>query len=149
MKKIKRWRYYCDYCKKSGGSAFHLKNHEEGCTANPKRTCGFCYKADLEQAKIEDLIDVIKKSIIGITETYIDGMPEDFISFDFIEGKTEKSVLIELRDLVESCPACMLTAMRLTQTTYLFESFSFKAEKERFWADNNPHPEYSNYGDYC
>ncbi len=146
MKKIKRWRYYCDYCKKSGGSGHYMKIHEKGCTANPKRTCGFCEKADLEQTDIEELKAIIQKSIINITETYIDGMPEDFISFDFIEGKTEKSVLIELRDLVESCPACMLTAMRLTQTTYLFESFSFKAEKERFWIDNTPEPaDYSGY----
>jgi hypothetical protein len=42
MRKVKRWRYYCEYCKKSGGSGYHMESHERGCTNNPNRKCGMC-----------------------------------------------------------------------------------------------------------
>lgn len=42
MKKIKRWRYYCDFCGKSSGSGGHMSRHEKRCTANPNRVCGMC-----------------------------------------------------------------------------------------------------------
>lgn len=35
-------RYYCDYCKKQGGSASHISRHEKRCTMNPDRECGVC-----------------------------------------------------------------------------------------------------------
>lgn len=40
MKVLLRKRYYCDYCKRAGGSRVHMEKHEKGCTNNPKRECG-------------------------------------------------------------------------------------------------------------
>lgn len=40
MRKVKRWRYYCDFCKKSGGNS--LAKHEKHCTGNPNRECRMC-----------------------------------------------------------------------------------------------------------
>lgn len=42
MREEKRWRYYCDYCGKSGGSKHHMRQHETACTNNPGRLCGMC-----------------------------------------------------------------------------------------------------------
>ncbi len=42
MRQAKRWRYYCDFCKKSGGRKDAIENHEKVCTANPNRQCGLC-----------------------------------------------------------------------------------------------------------
>lgn len=40
MKTKRKLRYYCDWCKKSGGSKHHLAKHERGCTLNPRRVLG-------------------------------------------------------------------------------------------------------------
>ena len=42
MLKKQVWRYYCEHCKKSGCSGYHIKKHEKSCTANPNRVCGMC-----------------------------------------------------------------------------------------------------------
>ena len=42
MKAVKRWKYYCDHCKRSGGSKHHLSRHELACTNNPERICRVC-----------------------------------------------------------------------------------------------------------
>jgi len=46
MLKKQVWRYYCEHCKKSGCSGYHIKKHEKSCTANPNRVCGFCGNSD-------------------------------------------------------------------------------------------------------
>jgi hypothetical protein len=42
MKRVKRWRFYCEHCGKSSGSGRHMSRHEKGCTTNPDRHCGMC-----------------------------------------------------------------------------------------------------------
>ena len=42
MRKKQVWRYWCDFCKKSGCSGGHMKRHELTCTANPNRSCRMC-----------------------------------------------------------------------------------------------------------
>lgn len=42
MKERMRKQYYCDFCKKSGGSKYHMKIHEKHCTNNPDRECRMC-----------------------------------------------------------------------------------------------------------
>ena len=46
MKAIKKWRYYCDHCKKSGASSFHMAAHERSCTLNPLRSWAAMWKLD-------------------------------------------------------------------------------------------------------
>ena len=45
MKTKLRQRHYCDFCKKSGGSRYHMERHEKYCTMNPKRECRMCETA--------------------------------------------------------------------------------------------------------
>jgi hypothetical protein len=42
MRSALRWRYYCDFCKKAGGLAYHIQRHETYCTLNPDRKCRMC-----------------------------------------------------------------------------------------------------------
>lgn len=145
MKKVKRWRYYCDHCKKSGGSGGHMKNHEEICTANPDRKCGFCRIMDEVQADIKDLKNVILKNVDKVTNENIGegewwefsgiSMESEFSFWNKQKEQKETDVLKELREVANNCPACILSAMRQTQTTFLFPSFDFKKEKESMYKD--------------
>lgn len=120
MRRKQVWRYYCDFCKKSGCSAGHIKRHERGCTNNPNRTCSYCRAAGLEQKTMSELIEVLG-----------DGTD-----------------LTAIRDLSENCPACILAAIRQaklqsfdTDENGAFTGFSvdfdFNKEKEEFWSDVN------------
>ncbi len=47
--------YYCDFCKKNGLIAYHIKEHELHCTANPNRECGMCDVKGLQHFEIIDI----------------------------------------------------------------------------------------------
>lgn len=123
MKKIYKYRYYCDFCKKSGASAGHMKKHEKSCTANPNRICGFC------------------------------GFPTDVKSLVSALGDGDNEGVKRLREEAEGCPACMLSAIRQSglQRAYVDEEdkgfsvgFNFQAEKKEWW-DERRQPAYGNY----
>ena len=129
MKRLKKWRYYCDYCKKSGGSGGHIKRHEESCTMNPNRVCGMCKHTDEEQPKMADMILILDAAIIN--------NGQDDRGFEFWTIKNEKEALGALRRAANNCPACILAALRQYKYPFLFGSFSFEAEKKSFWSDVN------------
>lgn len=125
MRKVLKWRYYCEFCKKSGMAASHIKRHEVSCTGNPDRFCRFCVLAGIQQKPLLDLIEVFKR----------DGVDA-------------------LRTAAENCPACMLTAIRHSGVNGFSEDdedgrggplsdkfhpddFNFKQEKEAFWRRYN------------
>jgi hypothetical protein len=155
MKIVKRWRYYCDFCKKSGGSKYHMEKHESICTANPGRKCGFCEIMEEVQPDISDLKKIIIKNIEVVTDTGLDGKDYSWNKFAGIEDtggffsdrkkkiSKEENVLNKLREAVNNCPACILSAMRQTNTTFLFPSFDFKKEKKEMF--DSCGPGYENY----
>jgi hypothetical protein len=125
MKKIKKWRYYCDYCKKSGGSAFHIQVHEKSCTMNPDRVCNYCGISDNYQHHIPEMVSTLKSC-----------------GDDYEQG------LVKLKELTENCPGCILAAIRqskvqrppemISDNEYddgVYLSFDFKKEKESFWRE--------------
>lgn len=87
MRRVKRWRYYCEFCKKSGASGGHMKKHEERCTKNPKRVCGMCamMDGDWTQRPIGELVEAI--------------------------GDGSAAGLARLQDISDGCPACMLAGI--------------------------------------
>jgi hypothetical protein len=105
-------RYYCDFCKKSGGAARWILRHETGCTMNPNRTCGMCRLMQNEQAPIVDLVHVL------VMES-----PEVAIK--------------NLREVSGGCPACMLAAIRQSGLSmYVFsEVFIYSEEMEKAMAN--------------
>lgn len=127
MRKEKRWRYFCDYCKKSGGSKYYLEKHEKGCTLNPERDCGFCSAAEYQQQDLNELIEILKKQV-SINK----------------ESPDWKAAIKELREATEGCPVCMLAAIRQSklfgwekEQYSEFNLFDFKKEVAAFWAEVN------------
>ena len=139
MKKVKRWRYYCEFCKKSGGHRYWIERHETGCTKNPKRICGMCHLVGNEQAKIEDLTKIISDHAkIKSTES------EGWIS---ISIRDEAGLIKKLRGATGDCPACILAALRQSELQdNPVVNFNFKDERDRFFDEYNS--ENQDYGYY-
>ena len=132
MKRVKKWRYYCEFCKKSGASGGHMARHEKSCTLNPDRVCRMC-KAPLDGWREDqpEMVDMIKALDIAVIDKH------EVEDSEVYTIKNEKEAVEALRDVANNCPACMLAALRQHGYPFLFDSFSFKDEKERFWSDVN------------
>ena len=139
MKRKKRWRYYCDFCGKAGGHAGHMERHEERCTLNPNRVCGFHEAQDESQPSMASLVAALESDLA-----------------DWRAGWKA------LGYLADDCPGCILAAIRQSPKaqTALLESyegcedhseilagFDFKAEVKRFWDDHGKQA-YANEGPY-
>ena len=128
MRKVKRWRYYCEFCKKSGGSGGHMQKHENGCTLNPKRHCGMCDISGGFQEPIESLVAIVEKHIY---------MAVDVCKHSGIESITvlgdRKGMLAELGDKTENCPACMMAAIRQAGVPVPATGFDYKDHYKEFW----------------
>jgi hypothetical protein len=118
MKKKLRWRYYCDYCKKSTGTPQSMEHHEERCTLNPNRKCGLCLITDGGYGYIKEGLEVLKfysrliaKNPLGNEDLSIEA--ED-----------------ELRKATNNCPICMYAALRQSNFEWTMPGFDFFKEKE-------------------
>ncbi len=127
MKKIKRWRYYCDYCKKVGGSAYHMAKHEKHCTLNPNRECGMCQIEECDQPKISVLLECLPEpKPYEIIDEY------GYVCYPGFDKATELA-MPELRRLTGGCPACILSALRQKGIPVpMVESFNYKNESENW-----------------
>ena len=129
MTKRKVWRYYCEFCKRSGCSGGHIAMHEKSCTANPNRVCGFCTRVGENQAPIPELIAALMS-----------------------HGDDLDAGIKALRELANACPGCMLAAIRQSgvqkasvvtgQPGFEYEEhlhvpFDFRAECASWWRDTN------------
>lgn len=120
MKRKQVWRYYCDFCKKSGCSAYHIRMHGQGCTANPKRVCSFCKLIGNPQHPIAELIAILI------------GKPEN----------NYKLGLEALTEFVEGCPACILSTIRQSGVQRA-EKYSFDMNWEGTLIDPGCHIEFN------
>lgn len=103
MRQVKRWRYYCDHCRKAGGSKGPMVSHEAGCTNNPNRACRVCELAAFDAAPLLELVEFVKSRAVW---HYHD---EDG---DRYHGEVDSATIGELRTLADGCPVCMFAAMR-------------------------------------
>lgn len=126
MRRVKKWRYYCDFCKKGGCSGGHMANHEIHCTKNPNRKCGMCHHVVGDIA--HDYKGLAKELDSGWVERY------DPTTERMIEGAEEQNQKHQaaIMEKVNNCPACFLTVIRFS--TYGAE-FDFKKAKENWWND--------------
>lgn len=117
MKRKQVWRYYCEFCKKSGCSGGHIRHHEEHCTANPDRKCGFHEHEWWEggpQPAMADLIAAINSG------------------HDWDEG------MKALREVAENCPACILAAIK--QSGAWDKAWREELAEWNEWGDRPIHP---------
>ena len=128
-------RYYCDFCKKAGCSAGHMRKHEAGCTNNPNRVCGMCRAGELSQEPMADLLACLPECPDPSNELYGPETPEG-------ERYRNQIALLEdgmkkLRKLCQDCPACIAAALRQKGIPWFVPGFEFKAECKEFWINVN------------
>lgn len=139
MRTKKMNRYWCDFCKKTGGSATHMKKHESRCTNNPNRVCGMCTEMiKQEQPKLSELVAILPN--VKQFECKEEGLVGNtYITMDQNAAKhaTEK-IMPALRDAAGNCPACILAAIRQSGLPIpIVTSFDFQKERLFLWADIN------------
>lgn len=130
MRSFIRTRYGCDFCKKVGGSAFHMRKHEAGCTNNPNRACSMHHIAtDCEQTL----------SVANLKQALAEG------GFPFLEAAAE------------GCPACILAGLRQSWVAPPVgeprpqepedgrEKFDFKKAVQSMWDEHNSSREHERY----
>ncbi|HAR34677.1 MAG TPA: hypothetical protein DCR95_11520 [Desulfobacter sp.] len=129
MRQVKRWRYYCDHCKKVSGRKDVMVRHESGCTNNPDRVCGFCRISENEQEHINTLKAALFTDINNFQKKTID---------PYVRNKIE---IKNLRAVSNNCPACILAAIKqIEKEGHFWEfDFDFKEEMSGFWAEYNRH----------
>ena len=117
MKTKKVNRYYCDYCKKSGGASYAMQQHEISCTGNPLRYCKMCKLLQLEQKPMIELLKTIPIEYKGIA------VPE------------------ALQQITNNCPVCIFAALRQSGSISYVE-FDLKTEIQQTWKDMNEQVSY-------
>lgn len=123
MRRVKRWRYYCGFCKKSGGQAAAMERHETNCTMNPNRGCGLCELSGADSAPLSELTAFID-------ETCKDEDPND------LHGNDVAEILKTITQKAAGCPACILAAIRQAEVK-IFPNFDFKKELDAWWVEQN------------
>uniref|UniRef100_A0A6M3K226 Uncharacterized protein n=1 Tax=viral metagenome TaxID=1070528 RepID=A0A6M3K226_9ZZZZ len=125
--KVKRVnRYYCEYCKKSGCSARHMRHHEERCTMNPGRKCGMCGLIDAEQQPMETLLAVLPDPALFWKD------------WAFTYTAEIQKAVADLREIADGCPACILAALLQKGIPVgAIYDFNFREECDGVWARFN------------
>ena len=135
MRQAKRWRYYCDYCKKSGGRKDCIVKHERGCTARPDRICGLCEHTGVSQPEMG--------ALTGFIDDYCKEIPRQD-GYITVSGDKLDPMLGGLDKLANSCPACMLAALRQAKTE-TYSNFNFKKKLDAWWAEENANADIQAY----
>ncbi len=148
MKTRKMNRYYCDFCKKSGGSKYWMEKHEKHCTANPDRECRMCYLTKGGHPHTKTLLAMLPDmEKFRVTNKGLcpdeNGKWSEF-EWDEYPGYQEavEVAFKRIREETENCPACLLAVIRQSQ---IIVEFDFKVEKEKFWTEYNK--EHTRYAD--
>lgn len=128
-------RYYCDFCKKAGGSAYHIRLHEAACTANPNRECGMCEIGGCDPKPLEELITLLPdghkylRRIEAAVTLETQGIHDE-------ADEAVAAALSTLREAADGCPACMLAALRQSGCAR-FSEFSWQDERDKFLTEAN------------
>jgi len=124
MTKRRAWRYKCDYCKKVGGAARHMEDHEKVCTLNPDRECRMCRYAGGSPGALADMKAVL---MVASNAYYHSAQrrPENQVSESIWQD-----AMGAIRAL-SNCPACILAALRQAPSNVC--DFDFKKESKALW----------------
>jgi hypothetical protein len=129
MLTVLRKRYYCEFCKKSGGRKDIIQRHEQRCTLNPKRICGCCVMAGRKQPTIEQLFAAAELDLAEFGEPH-----PGFGSHEEYTAITQATHLLEFTrasgDCEESCPACVLATIRQFKKGVYSIDWDFKKNME-------------------
>ncbi len=141
VKKVKR--YYCDFCKKSGCAAGHMKKHEKRCIRNPQRFCGMCELMGRDQISLKDAIAKLPKQ---------EDFKLDILARIASEDETDwfkyaDACIPVAREAADNCPVCILAILVQAGVPALSELFDYKKEfDEEMQRHNEEHADSMNYG---
>lgn len=141
MKKKRVWRYYCDFCKKSGCSSGHMKKHEARCTMNPDRECGFCKVIGDAPTPLTELIGLLPDPAEYRLDPAWKALGSEY------EGDFPDAVERGLKKIQAKtdCPACTLAALRqsgIAETGAAFAAFDYKKASQEFFQAQNAQEDY-------
>jgi len=126
-------RYYCDFCKKSGGAAGHMKKHELHCTMNPNRECGMCELIEQERSSYAEIIALLPK-LVWVEDEFSPGCHIESIE----DIDAVKNSLDMVREKTGDCPACIMAVYRQAGIPIpILTDFDYKQEIARFWYDHS------------
>ena len=126
-------RYYCEHCKKCGGSSFHMKTHEIHCTMNPFRVCRVCPLVEETQRPIRELMAMLPEEVVVWHGSEL----EWEISYSCSSWPGIDKAVVKLRELT-GCPACMMAALRQKGIPVgAAYGFDYKAEMSIVFAGGN------------
>jgi hypothetical protein len=124
--------FYCEFCKRHGLSRPAMEKHERHCTLNPERTCRWSL---LEYATLRQPATLHRMRR---------GLPRWVRMF----APLEERHIEKLREHALGCPACMLSAIRLsgidrmtdfhfsTRWDYEEEVNRYREEERQYWIDD-------------
>jgi len=120
-------RYYCDFCKKSGCSAGHMRRHEERCTMNPNRKCGVC--------SLREECDPDTAALVALLPPLASITPEP--QTNAYEASLAKT-MPKLREAADGCPGCILAALKQTGwREWSYGVFDYEAEMKPIFDEVN------------
>lgn len=126
-------RYYCDHCKKQGGSASRMSRHEKRCTLNPNRECGVCDLLGVAQERMRNLAPILPDPA-----QYGDTDELGRISYDEALTDCANKCLKWLREACDNCPACIMAAIRQRGIPVpMVTEFDWSKEMKAVWAEVN------------
>lgn len=128
-------RYYCDFCKKSGCSAPHMKRHEERCTMNPNRTCGVC--AMMNEGRNDEEEYAAPLAELVAMWSPLGDLDVDVLLDNKRLNEACDAVLCKVREAAGNCPACILASIRQAGDAGMAFTFDFRAEMDAVWAGVN------------
>lgn len=137
MKIKKVNRYYCEFCKKSGCSAYHIQKHEKSCTSNPNRKCKMCEAMGNENHDLNLLKKLLPSpSDYGLIYAWsYDGENGTSVSPDF--KTTLMKSMNKLEYEAENCPICILSALKQKNIPCWLAEFKYVDKLKSVWIDIN------------
>ena len=128
MKSKMKMVFYCDFCTKHGLSRAAMEKHERHCTMNQDRVCRWHLLDYMPSWRALDYG--------GSTHHMRRGLPRWVRMFAPLDEERSK----RFREHALGCPACMLTAIRLSGIDFFDRgSWHYEDEVKRYREDERIH----------
>lgn len=131
MRKVQRWRYYCDFCKKAGNAGGHMLKHEASCSLNPDRVCRMCKALINQQPSMAQMLALLPAMPAYIYASADEGRDDSI-------RNAVSDALPALRELCGDCPVCVFAALRQKGIPVpLAVDFNLTKEIAAVWNERN------------
>lgn len=131
MRRVLRWRFYCEFCPKAGMSGGHMARHEASCTRNPNRVCRMCALVGESARPMPELIAALREGgVEAVRKASEVGCPVCILAAILCDRK-ERGV--DLRKPAHGEDGYR----RYQEEVERYADFDFKKERDAFFATVN------------